>query len=104
GRRALRVCVRLQRALVAICFSAALLPVATAPVAAADPLDIPPAVDPGTPVFKGSANPVPDAPVAFDPTKTMLASIYDADVPAGGDSFWMDRVLERPFKDTSAGE
>ena len=95
---------RLQTALVAICLSAGILPAATAPVAAADPLDIPPAVDPGTPVFKGSANPVPDAPVAFDPTKNMLGSIYDADVAAGGDSFWLDRVLERPFKDTSAGE
>ena len=103
-RTALGGMLRLQTALVAVCLSAGILPAATAPVAAADPLDIPPAVDPGTPVFKGSANPVPDAPVAFDPTKNMLGSIYDADVAAGGDSFWLDRVLERPFKDTSAGE
>ena len=39
---------------------------------------------------------MPEMPVAFDPTVNMLQAIYDADVAAGGGSFWVDRVLERP--------
>ena len=27
----------------------------------------------------------------------MLQAIYEADLAAGGTSFWFDRVLERPF-------
>jgi concanavalin A-like lectin/glucanase superfamily protein/F5/8 type C domain-containing protein len=100
GGRALRV----PSVLFAVVLMAGILPTAVAPVAAADPLDIPPAVDPGTPVFKGSATPVPAPPVEFDPTANMLRRIYDADVAAGGDSFWLDRTLERPFLDNSSGE
>lgn len=58
--------------------------------------EIPPEVDPGTPEFGGSDDPVPDEPAAFDPAENMLQAIFDADVAAGGDSFWIDRILERP--------
>jgi PKD repeat protein len=58
--------------------------------------DIPPPVDPGVPVYAGLEDPVPDEPAAFDPASSMLQAIYDADVAAGGDSFWIDRILERP--------
>jgi hypothetical protein len=58
--------------------------------------DIPPAVDPGEPTYVGSDDPVPAEPAPFDPTKPMLQSIYDADVAAGGQSFWIDRILQRP--------
>lgn len=58
---------------------------------------IPPAVDPGDAPFIGLEDPVPGEGVPFDPTTSMLQSIYDADVAAGGGSFWFDRVLERPF-------
>lgn len=57
---------------------------------------IPPAVDPGTPTFTGLANPVPAEPAAYDPTTSMLQAIYDADMAAGGTSFWFDRLLEQP--------
>ena len=62
--------------------------------------DIPPEVDPGTPTYAGSDDPVPDEPVEFDPTVNMLEAIYEADQAAGGDSYWFDRVLERPFLNT----
>ena len=58
---------------------------------------MPPAVDPGTPVFAGQADPVPAEPRRFDPASSMLERIYEADLAAGGTSFWFDRVLERPF-------
>ena len=58
---------------------------------------LPPGIDPGTPVFSGPQNPVPAQPVAFDPSKSMLGRIYDADIANGGNSFWFDRMLERPF-------
>ncbi|MGH8823533.1 MAG: hypothetical protein ACRDVN_03540, partial [Jiangellaceae bacterium] len=57
---------------------------------------IPPAVDPGDAPFTGAEDPVPDEPVPFDPTSSMLQAIYDADEASGGDSFWFDQVLERP--------
>jgi hypothetical protein len=57
---------------------------------------IPPEVDPGDAPFTGAEDPVPDEPVPFDPTSSMLQAIYDADAASGGDSFWLDRVLERP--------
>ena len=57
----------------------------------------PPNIDPGTPVFAGSATPVPAEPAAQDPTKNTLRAIYDADVAAGGTSYWFDRILARPF-------
>ncbi|MGH3927576.1 MAG: hypothetical protein ACRDTT_32735, partial [Pseudonocardiaceae bacterium] len=31
-----------------------------------------------------------------DPSASMLEDIYDADVAAGGGSYWIDRILERP--------
>ena len=57
---------------------------------------IPSEVDPGTPTYSGEAEPVPDEPVGFDPARSMLARIYEADLAAGGESFWFDRILERP--------
>ncbi len=68
-----------------------------APAQAEDTPGIPPAVDPGTPVFGGLADPVPAEPAALTPGKSRLEAIYEADLAAGGTSFWMDRVLERPF-------
>ena len=58
---------------------------------------LPPDIDPGTPVFSGSEAPVPPEGVPFDPSRAMLERIFDADVAAGGASYWFDRVLERPF-------
>jgi hypothetical protein len=58
---------------------------------------IPAAVDPGTPTFAGPANPVPAEPVAYNPTRNMLQDIFNADVAAGGTSYWFDRILARPF-------
>src|SRR5262245_36469622 len=58
---------------------------------------IPAAVDPGTPTFGGSSTPVPNPPVAYDPTQNMLQNIFNADVAAGGTSYWVDRILARPF-------
>jgi hypothetical protein len=73
--------------------AATLLPVTA--VRAADP-EVPPAVDPGMPTYVGLEDPVPDGPVAFDPTRNMLQAFFDADQAAGGGSYWIDRVLERP--------
>jgi hypothetical protein len=64
---------------------------------AADRPGLPPGIDPGVPVYSGSPNPVPPEPVAFDPARSMLAAIYEADLAAGGTSFWVDRTLARPF-------
>jgi hypothetical protein len=58
---------------------------------------VPPAVDPGTPVFAGAENPMPPEPVPFDPTRNMLGRVFDADVAGGATSYWFDRVLARPF-------
>jgi hypothetical protein len=58
---------------------------------------VPPEVDPGTPVFSGADSPVPTEPAAFDPGRSRLQAMYDADLAAGGTSFWFDRMLERPF-------
>jgi PKD repeat protein len=63
---------------------------------AADEPHIPPAVDPGTPTYAGPADPVPAEPVAFDPATSMLRAIFDADSADDGDSYWIDRVLDRP--------
>jgi hypothetical protein len=38
---------------------------------------------------------------AFDPSKSRLQAIFDADVAAGGTSYWFDRILARPFLDAS---
>lgn len=78
-------------------FAAALIvSLGVAPASSSNHLGIPPAVDPGTPEYSGLDDPVPDEPVALDPTTSMLQAIYDADLAAGGDSYWIDRVLERP--------
>lgn len=68
----------------------------TALARTADEPGIPPAVDPGTPDYIGSADPVPAEPATFDPRKSQLKRIFDADVAAGGTSYWMDRLLARP--------
>ena len=56
---------------------------------------IPAEVDPGTPTYSGSSAPIADEPVGFDPARSMLDRIYRADLEAGGESFWFDRMLER---------
>jgi hypothetical protein len=61
----------------------------------------PPGIDPGDPPFTGLANPVPAEPAALDPAKNRLRAIYDADVAAGGTSYWFDRILARPFLNNS---
>jgi len=57
----------------------------------------PPAVDPGEPTFAGSDTPIPGEPAAYNPSRSMLRAIYDADIRAGGTSYWFDRILARPF-------
>jgi hypothetical protein len=54
-------------------------------------------IDPGVPPFTGAANPMPAEPAAFDPAGSTLQAIFDADVAAGGRSYWFDRILARPF-------
>jgi hypothetical protein len=63
--------------------------------AAATAAGVPEAVDPGTPEYTGV--PVPREPADYDPGESALEAIHDADLAAGGRSFWIDRVLERPF-------
>jgi hypothetical protein len=58
--------------------------------------------DLGSPPFTGVADPIPTEPATFDPSHSMLQAIFDADVAAGGTSYWFDRILARPF--SSAGE
>jgi hypothetical protein len=88
---------RLSSAVLVVVLATALLPMSAAQ-AEYQP-GIPPAVDPGTPTFGGAANPVPPEPAPFDPSASRLQAIYDADIAAGGTSFWFDRVLARPFLD-----
>jgi len=52
---------------------------------------LPPGIDPGTPTFSGPQDPVPPEPVPFDPSASMLSRTFDADVAAGGTSYWFDR-------------
>ena len=56
---------------------------------------IPAAVDPGTPTYSSTSTPIAREPVGFDPARSMLERIYRADLEAGGESFWFDRMLER---------
>jgi hypothetical protein len=58
---------------------------------------MPPGVDPGTPSYAASSAPLPAEPVGFDPRTSPLRAIFDADAAHGGTSYWIDRVLERPF-------
>jgi hypothetical protein len=67
------------------------------PAFAAGPPGLPASIDPGIPVYLGAANPMPPEPVPFDPSRSMLQAIYDADLAHGGSSFWLDRTLARPF-------
>ena len=61
----------------------------------------PPGINPGEPTFTGSSTPVPAEPAGYDPSRNMLQAIYDADVAAGGTSYWFDRILARPFLSNS---
>jgi Concanavalin A-like lectin/glucanases superfamily len=95
GHRRRRRRVRPGRIALVAALSASLLLGASPALTAYQP-GMPPAVDPGTPTYVGLNDPVPPPPVAFDPTVNMLEAIYEADVAAGGRSFWVDRILERP--------
>jgi len=57
--------------------------------------------DPGMPVFvnPGGEPVVPAEPAGYDASKSMMQSMYDADLAAGGTSFWMDRLLARKGND-----
>src|SRR5215469_5159558 len=77
--------------------AASLLIPATTPASAAYQPGEPAGVNPGTPPWTGQANPIPDPPASFDPTQSTLQQIFDADVAAGGTSYWFDRILARPF-------
>ena len=58
---------------------------------------IPPAVIPGHRSSRDRSGPCrPSRPRSTRP-RAGCEAIYDADVAAGGASFWFDRVLERPF-------
>ena len=83
-----------RRGLAALLAAGLVLPATAGQASATN--HIPPEVDPGTPAYGGLDDPVPDEPVALDPSASMLEDIYDADVAAGGDSYWIDRILERP--------
>ena len=63
----------------------------------AQTLTEPPGIDPGTPPFTGLPDPIPDPPAPFDPSQTTMQQIFNADVKAGGTSYWIDRILARPF-------
>ncbi len=77
--------------------AASLLIPAAAPASAASQPGEPVGVNPGTPPWTGQANPVPDPPASFNPAQSTLQSIFNADVAAGGTSYWFDRILARPF-------
>lgn len=62
---------------------------------------IPDAADVGHPTFGGSTTPVPAEPAAYNPSTNMMQAIFDADVAAGGTSYWFDRILARPYAPTS---
>jgi concanavalin A-like lectin/glucanase superfamily protein/F5/8 type C domain-containing protein/FIMAH domain-containing protein len=93
---------RLRRGLVPVLV--ATLVTTTGQAASAQDGGVPPEVDPGTPTYAGLDDPVPDEPVAFDPAASMLQAVYDADLAAGGDSYWFDRLLERPFRNNQDDE
>jgi concanavalin A-like lectin/glucanase superfamily protein/F5/8 type C domain-containing protein len=57
----------------------------------------PAGINPGAPPWAGSAHPVPAPPASYDPSRSMLQAIYNADVAAGGRSYWFDRLLARPY-------
>jgi len=85
------------RFLAAIAVLSVVMSLGVAPASGAYTPGIPAAVDPGTPNFGGSGTPIPNPPASYDPTRNMLQAIFDADVAAGGTSYWFDRILARPF-------
>ena len=87
----------MRRRRYALVTSLAVIALGASPASAVYHPGEPPNIDPGTPVYRGLANPVPPEPAELDPTRSMLRDIYDADLAAGGTSFWFDRILERPF-------
>lgn len=64
---------------------------------AGQPTSQPAGNNPGDPTFTGSAQPVPNPPASFDPSRNTLQRIFNADVAAGGTSYWFDRILTVPF-------
>jgi hypothetical protein len=93
---------RLSSALFALVLIGSLAVAGTAQ--AQDRAALPPEIDPGEPVFTGDANPIPPEPALFDPTRSRLRAIFEADLTAGGTSYWFDRILARPFLNNSSGE
>jgi PKD repeat protein len=85
-----------RRGFTAMCAASLIVALGVGEASSSGHLDIPPAVDPGTPTYGGLDDPVPDEPVAFDPATNMLQAIFDADLAGGGESFWIDQMLERP--------
>ena len=60
--------------------------------------DIPPAVDPGEPTYVGSDDRCRRNRRRSTRPSRCCRPIYDADLAAGGQSFWIDRILNaRPF-------
>jgi hypothetical protein len=84
-----------RRKAVAVLSAAALASTLGLGTAVAQP-QVPEAVDPGDPEYTGLDDPVPEEPAPFDPTTNVLDAIFEADLAAGGESFWFDRILERP--------
>ena len=87
---------RLRRTLTAAVAGSVVLSMSMGVATASNHLQIPPAVDPGTPEYSGLENPVPDEPVPFDPSDNMLQTIFDAEQAEGADSYWIDSILARP--------
>jgi hypothetical protein len=93
GRRGRRLLTAL-----AVCLTvASSLVMSGGPALARNQLGEPPGINPGDPTFTGSATPVPAPPVPYQPGRNMLRAIFDADVAAGGTSYWIDRILARPY-------
>ncbi|MBB3114170.1 hypothetical protein FHS18_006288 [Paenibacillus phyllosphaerae] len=53
--------------------------------------------NPGMPVFISSGNVIPAEPAAYDPGRSMMQAMYEAE--KDGTDFWMDRLLARPGND-----
>ncbi|MEC0268969.1 Ig-like domain-containing protein [Paenibacillus anseongense] len=57
--------------------------------------------DPGMPVFTNAAGNVvvPAEPAPFNASSSRMMDMYQADLAAGGTSYWMDRILTRKGND-----
>ncbi|OCT13390.1 hypothetical protein A8709_17405 [Paenibacillus pectinilyticus] len=57
--------------------------------------------DPGMPVFTNPTGTqiVPTEPAPYNASQSMMMDMYQADLAAGGTSFWMDRLLARKGND-----